>query len=335
MKVLPLHLVVAVASLLLSGCANSPNIFNPKGQGAREIAQLGWLLVGLGTAVFLLVMGLLFYAILRSRANETATADGRLTPALPSTKRWVMLGGVVFPALILTVILFFTITTLRALSAPEAAEDLTVEVIGYQWWWEVRYPTQQITTANEIHIPVGQPVRIMLTAADVIHSFWVPDLHGKLDMIPGQNNEFWLQADSVGEYWGECAEFCGVQHAKMNFVVVVESAEEFAVWLANERKAAAAPTDPLLQQGQQLFLGSTCAYCHVIQGTAAVGTLGPDLTHLASRRTLAAGAVPNTPGHLSGWIVDPQHIKPGNLMPASHFSGPELQALLAYLLSLQ
>lgn len=326
---------VITMALLLAGCANSPNVFAPKGPAAAEIARLGWLLVGLGAGVFLLVMGLLLYAIFRRRHADTDAADGRRTPPSPAANRWVMIGGVVFPTVILAIILFFTITTLRALSAREPVADLTVEVIGRQWWWEVHYPNQQIVTANEIHIPVGQPVRMVLKAGDVIHSFWVPDLHGKLDMIPGQENEFWLQADHAGEYWGECTEFCGLQHAKMNFVVVAEQPDEFSRWLERERQPAVAPTDPLLQQGQALFLDSTCAYCHAIQGTAAVGTLGPDLTHLASRRTLAAGAVRNTPGHLAGWIVDPQHIKPGNLMPASHYSGPELQALLAYLLSLQ
>lgn len=338
MKHLPLKLLplcIAVVALLLAGCGNAPNVFAPKGPAAAEIAYLGWWLVGLGSAVFVLVMGLLFYASFRRRGVETEAEDGRRLPPSPTTNRWVLVGGVMFPTVILAVVLFFTITTLQALSAREPNNDLTIEVIGRQWWWEVHYPNQQIVTANEIHMPVGQPVRMVLKAGDVIHSFWVPDLHGKLDMIPGQENEFWLQADHAGEYWGECTEFCGLQHAKMNFVVVAENAEDFTRWLERERQPAAAPTDPLLQEGQALFLDSTCAYCHAIQGTAAVGTLGPDLTHLASRRTLAAGAVRNTPGHLAGWIVDPQHIKPGNLMPASHYSGPELQALLAYLLSLR
>lgn len=334
MKTLPSHIAAVVVAFFLSGCGDAPNVFAPKGPAAAEIAELGWLLVGLGSAVFGLVMGLLFYASFRRRSADAAE-DGRRTPPSPTTQRWVIMGGVVFPTVILAVVLFFTITTLRAISARAPVADLTIEVIGRQWWWEVHYPNQQIVTANEIHIPLGQPVRMVLKAGDVIHSFWVPALHGKLDMIPGQENEFWLQADHAGEYWGECTEFCGLQHAKMNFVVVAESAEDFARWLERERQPATTPTDPLLQQGQALFLASTCAYCHAIQGTTAVGTLGPDLTHLASRRTLAAGAVRNTPGHLAGWIVDPQHIKPGNLMPASHYSGPELQALLAYLLSLR
>lgn len=335
MNVLKSIISILASSLLLSGCINSPNVFDPKGPASREIANLGLLLMGMGTAVFILVMGLLFYALFRRRGQETEGGDGRITPPSARSQNWVILGGVIFPAVILSILLFFTITTLQALSAPEPLDDFTVEVIGRQWWWEVRYPQHQIVTANEIHIPVGQPVRVLMTSSDVIHSFWVPDLNGKLDMIPGQTNEFWLQADSVGEYWGECTEFCGIQHAKMNFVVVAETAEEYSRWVEREQQPPATPSDPLLQEGQQIFLTSTCAYCHAIEGTSAVGLLGPDLTHLASRRTLAAGSVPNTPGHLSGWIIDPQHIKPGNLMPASQLSGPELQALLAYLLSLR
>ncbi len=330
------HLLLPLITLCLTGCGHSPNVFDPQGPAARGIAQLGWLLVGLGSAVFLLVMGLLGYALFHRRSPAPDLATEHLRGPSATTRRWVLLGGVVLPALILAIVLVFTITVLRAISATTPNAELTIEVNGRQWWWEVHYPTQQITTANEIHIPVGQPVRVVLKAGDVIHSFWVPDLHGKLDMIPGQTNEFWLQADHPGEYWGECAEFCGIQHAKMNFVVVAERAEVFAGWLERARQPALTPSDPLLQTGQRIFLNSPCAYCHAIQGTAAVGNLGPDLTHLASRRTLAAGALPNTRQQLASWIVDPHQIKPGNLMPASpHYTEPELQALLAYLLSLQ
>lgn len=334
MKRLHLRLSFVFASLCLTSCGHSPNVFAPKGPAAGEIAQLGWLLVGLGSAIFVLVMGLLGYALFHQRSQEIDPAVDRHRWPTSTAKRWVLVGGALFPALILAVILAFTITVLRAISAIEPNEGLTIEVNGRQWWWEVHYPRQRIITANEIHIPIGQPVRVVLNAGDVIHSFWVPDLHGKLDMIPGQTNEFWLQADHPGEYWGECAEFCGIQHAKMSFVVVAESPDAFARWQASASQPAVTPSAPLLQQGQALFLNSTCAYCHAIQGTSAVGNLGPDLTHLASRRTLAAGAVPNTAEQLAHWIVDPQQIKPGNLMPASHYAEAELQALLAYLLSL-
>lgn len=327
--------VFAAATGGLAGCANSPNVFDPKGPAAAEIAQLGWILVGLGTAVFGVVMGLLFYAILRRRSPEADVAAALCTPPAVTTKRWVVLGGIVFPALVLAVILFFTITTLQTISTLEAAEGLTVEVIGRQWWWEVRYPAEQVTTANEIHIPVGQPVRLVLKAGDVIHSFWVPELAGKMDLLPGQTNSLWLQAEEAGTYRGLCAEFCGIQHAKMQYLVVAVPPAEFNTWLARQQQPAPAPTDERIRYGQQLFLGSACVYCHTVRGTNASGQLGPDLTHVASRQTLAAGILPNNRGTLAGWILNPQHIKPGNLMPPTHLSGGELQALLDYLGTLQ
>jgi cytochrome c oxidase subunit 2 len=214
-------------------------------------------------------------------------------------------------------------------------DALTIEVIGHQWWWEVRYPEQQLVTANEIHIPVGQPVTLKLTSADVIHSFWVPELHGKRDLIPGRVNDFWLQADEAGDYWGLCAEFCGTQHAKMLFVLVAEPPEMFEQWVAAQQTAAAEPTDTLTQQGFDIFMEAECGTCHQIRGTPASGDFGPDLTHFASRLTLGAGAARNTRGTLAGWVVDPHGIKPGNLMPSSDVSGKDLQPLLAYLESLE
>jgi cytochrome c oxidase subunit 2 len=192
-----------------------------------------------------------------------------------------------------------------------------------------------LLTANYIHIPAGVPVRVHLGSQDVIHSFWVPELHGKLDMIPGQTNSFWLQADNPGEYKGICAEFCGTQHAKMLFLVVAQPPDEFAAWLEQQQQPAAVPAEPLAQQGLQVFLTGGCVECHAVRGTDATGNLGPDLTHIASRRTLGAGILPNNPGNLGGWIADPQHIKPGNLMPDSPLTGEELQALLAYMATLR
>jgi cytochrome c oxidase subunit 2 len=236
---------------------------------------------------------------------------------------------------VLSGVLALTVNTLLALSAPAEADDTVVEVIGHQFWWEVRYPQHNVLTANEIHIPAGVPVRVHLGSQDVIHSFWVPELHGKLDMIPGQTNSFWLQADNPGEYKGICAEFCGTQHAKMLFLVVAQPPDEFAAWLEQQQQPAAVPAEPLAQQGLQVFLAAGCVECHAVRGTDATGNLGPDLTHIASRRTLGAGILPNNPGNLGGWIADPQHIKPGNLMPDSPLTGEELQALLAYMATLR
>lgn len=318
----------AALSLLLSACAGAPSTLAPRGPAAAEIANLSWIMFGLATAVFVVVMGLLLYGLFRPHHQE-----GEYKPSPGLDKTFIIWGGIVIPVIILIGLYIFTIRAMAALAAPPST--LLIEVVGHQFWWEVRYPNQAITTANEMHIPVGQPVELRLTSADVIHSFWVPELHGKMDLIPNRINSFWLQADEAGVYYGECAEFCGIQHAKMAFVVVAEPEEQFAAWLEQQAQPAPAPSDPIVQQGQQIFLGSACVYCHTVRGTNATGTLGPDLTHLASRRTLAAGIVDNSRGNLAGWIIDPHSIKPGNKMPPTNLSGPDLQALLAYLESLE
>lgn len=212
---------------------------------------------------------------------------------------------------------------------------MTVQVSGHQWWWEVRYPQQGFATANEIHIPVGQPIRLELTSADVVHNFWVPELHGKIDMTPGKVNTLWLQADQAGVYRGKCAEYCGTQHAKMELIVVADPPEQFGAWLARQQQPAPEPAELLAQQGQQVFLRSSCVYCHAVRGTSANSTFGPDLTHLASRRTLGAGALENITGNLAGWITNPHSIKPGNKMPAVVLAPEDLNALLAYLATLE
>jgi cytochrome c oxidase subunit II len=315
---------------MAAGCADAPASIAPQGPMAGEIARLWWILLGLGGAVYLAVMAFLGLALWRRRrAGQVSNAGGRRDGSI------ILLGGIVMPAVVLLVVLGVTISTLLAVAAPPLRDDLTVHVIGRQWWWEVHYPNQQVTTANEIHIPVGVPVHFELSSQDVIHSFWVPELAGKLDMIPGQTNRFWLQADRAGEYTGLCAEFCGIQHAKMLLTVVAMPEAEFTAWVEQQRQPVTVPSGELAARGEQVFLDSGCAHCHTIRGTNATGDLGPDLTHLASRRTLGAGIVANNLGTLSGWVVDPQRIKPGNLMPATPMAGDELHALLAYLSSLE
>jgi cytochrome c oxidase subunit II len=324
-----------------AGCAEAPSILDPRGPAAREIANLWWILFGLAMAVYVAVLGFLYFAVTRRIEIQDNPTPNDPQPHNNGDKvsrqgtRIIVVAGIIIPALILLTTLGFTIRSLRILAMPDIPEEFTIHVIGHQWWWEVRYPHHGVVTANEIHLPAGQPVKVVLTSEDVIHSFWVPELHGKLDMVPEQVNTFWLEADAPGIYWGECAEFCGVQHAKMQFVVVAQDLSTYAAWLEQQQQPAKIPTDPLAQQGAAIFLSAGCTQCHRIAGTDATGSLGPDLTHLASRRTLAAGTVPNTLGHLSGWITDPQHTKPGALMPATDLSGTELQALLAYLASLQ
>jgi cytochrome c oxidase subunit II len=214
-----------------------------------------------------------------------------------------------------------------------------VKITGSQWWWEIEYvdsaSSRRLVTANELHIPVGAPIRIELAARDVIHSFWVPRLHGKLDMVPGHRNVMWLRADSAGVYRGQCAEFCGHQHAKMALTVVAEPREAFDAWLNHQLQPAPPPATTDQIRGREVFESSTCLMCHTIRGTSAAASTGPDLTHLASRGTIAAGTLPNTRGNLGGWITDPHSIKPGVKMPANSLSPDDLHALLSYLESLR
>jgi cytochrome c oxidase subunit 2 len=216
---------------------------------------------------------------------------------------------------------------------------LQVRVTGHQWWWEVQYrdssPQKWATTANEIHVPVGRPVVFELRSTDVIHSLWPPNLNGKRDLIPGNENSIWFQADSAGVYRGQCAEFCGHQHAKMAFLIVAEPPDSFAAWLVRQRDTAHTPTDSVAMRGQEVFLASSCVMCHAIAGTPAGSRIGPDLTHLASRRTIAAGTLLNTRGNLARWIVNPQTIKPGVRMPPNKLDADDMQALLTYLETLE
>ncbi|MGQ0603931.1 MAG: cytochrome c oxidase subunit II [Anaerolineales bacterium] len=339
-----LRVVGAASATLMAGCAQTsetaPSALAPQGPAAAQIAGLWWIMLGLSTIIFLLVMGLLAWGLWRKRpipANGSMRAlRDESESALPGgANTWIMGGGVILPVIVLTGLLVLTLGAMRAIARVSPSQEIVIEVIGHQWWWEIRYPNHGFTTANEIRIPVGQPIELQLTSNDVIHSFWAPELHGKMDLVPGRTTTWVVQADQVGDYRAECAEFCGLQHAKMHLIVVAEPPDKLAEWLANEQQEAVKPASDAERSGQQVFLGSACANCHAIRGTNASGVVGPDLTHLASRRTLAAGALPNTRGHLAGWIIDPQNLKPGNLMPPTQLSGEELNALLAYLESLK
>jgi cytochrome c oxidase subunit II len=343
-------------AVLLAGCApeapkgrTTPSMLDAKGTGAAIISQEWWILLAAGTAITLLVTVLMLWAVARQKrrdadgqaARENAgggQVDLRDMPAEAHAgggTRWIWLGGIAMPLVVLLGVFALTVMDLRALGAAPSPETAAVQVNGHRWWWEVEYPDLGITTANQIYVPVGQAVKIQLTAYDVIHSFWVPQLQFKRDLIPGQMNTMWLQADKPGIYRGLCAEYCGLQHAQMNFMVVALEPKDYEQWVAHEGSDAEKPTEPLAKAGQQVFLGKNCMYCHSIRGTSAAGWLGPDLTHLASRLTIAGGSLENNTGNLGGWILDPQHIKPGALMPATPMSGQELQELLAYLNSLK
>ncbi|HEX2032191.1 MAG TPA: cytochrome c oxidase subunit II, partial [Actinomycetota bacterium] len=253
--------------------------------------------------------------------------------------RWAMTlvlgGGAVVPFAVLVALWAVTLRDAAALSEPPARPALTVEVVGWRWWWEVRYPDAGAVTANEVHIPAGVPVRIRVLAGDVIHSFWVPELGGKMDMIPGRVNDMWIQADEPGVYRGQCAEYCGLQHANMAFFVFAHPPDEFDRWLAAEAADARAPSTALEARGQEVFVNGPCAGCHTIRGVVEAGNLGPDLTHFGSRRWIGAGTVRNNLQNLLAWIPRSDEIKPGNLMPPIPLSTEDLEAVAAYLLSLE
>jgi cytochrome c oxidase subunit 2 len=240
---------------------------------------------------------------------------------------------------VLFVLLVASVWTGRAIASPGPTSAVIVNLTGHQWWWEAEYedavPSQRVRTANELHIPTGRPVVLKVTSHDVIHSFWVPNLHGKRDLIPGYTTAIWLQADRPGIYRGQCAEFCGYQHARMALFVIAEPDGDYQKWIANQRKAAVEPSSDVESRGRDVFLESTCRQCHTIRGTIAGATAGPDLTHLSSRGTIAAGTLPNRRGQLAGWILDSQSIKPGNRMPPHGIPGQDLQALVSYLESLK
>lgn len=340
------------ASLLLGACGaaeqpalttspvdNVPSMLSPQSPAASEIAGLWWLLFWVSMAVVALVFGLLGWALWRRRrvTADTSTAmRARPEQTLPGGEQtWVVGGGIVMPTGILVGVLAATLTVMQSTAQASPSPDVVIEVVGHQWWWEVRYPNQAFVTANEIRIPVGEPIELRMTGGDVIHSLWIPELNGKMDLIPGRTTSLVLQADQAGEYLAQCAEFCGTQHARMRLVVVAETPEAFDGWVRNQQAEVAQPIGEEQRRGQQVFLGAACVYCHTVRGTNAAGQVGPDLTHLASRRTLAAGVLPNNRGHLAGWILDPQALKPGNLMPPTALSGEDLNDLLIYLESLK
>ena len=320
--------VGALCLLTLTGC--SVDMMRPAGPAAARIATLAWVLFGLGGAVFVGVVGLLIAGLVLRRHGEEQERPLRFT--IP----FVTWGGVALPAVTVLFLMSFTVYTLAHLTEPlEQEQDLVVDVIGQMWWWEVSYPQYDFVTATEIHIPAGQPVTIRLASADVIHSFWVPRLHGKQDLMPGTVTDWWIQADEPGVYEGHCAEFCGLQHTHMHFVVVAEEVDAFNAWVQSQQQPAAEPESEEAARGQEIFMNSACVGCHTIRGTQAAGTIGPDLTHMGSRLEIGAGALANTRGNMAAWVVDAQHIKPGNAMPAMPMPGDDLMALVTYLETLE
>jgi cytochrome c oxidase subunit 2 len=311
--------------------ARQPSALDPHGPAAAEVASLWWAMLAIAAAVFVLVLVLLLLPLFRRRRMPLAEG-GPLRDAPPvHATGWVVGGGAIMPAVVLAGVFIASLIVMRDVQPPARASALPIEVIGHRWWWEIRYPGRNVVTADELHLPVGIPAKLRLESADVIHSLWVPQLNGKTDLIPGQTNTMWLQADEPGRYYAKCAEYCGDQHAHMSLMVVAESEGQFNAWLARQRRPALPAGSPASLAGQRVFLEHSCAYCHTIRGTPALGRAGPDLTHVASRSTLAGGAFDNTRGNLAGWIQNPDVLKPGTLMPAVGLSGPDVQAIVAYL----
>jgi cytochrome c oxidase subunit 2 len=322
-----------VIAMLSTGCGSLEGIqsaLQPQGISAQSIATVWWIMFWGACAILLLVMVLAIYALRRPKPSRLGH------PYL------IIGGGLVFPIVTLTALLTYGLSIGHEFHGGAAAPaPLRIEVIGKRWWWEVRYrngpSATPIVSANEIHLPVGVPVEFAVSTSDVIHSLWIPSLAGKIDMVPGKVNRVRIQADTPGVYRGQCAEYCGTQHTWMAFYVVAHTPDEFEAWLANEQRHARVPSEAFLQRGRNAFVDAGCGACHRIRGVEqAFGALGPDLTHVGSRRSLGAGTIDNHVGTLAGWIADSHAIKPGNLMPPfAAFDGETLRALAAYLESLQ
>jgi cytochrome c oxidase subunit II len=316
------------------------NIFAPASTAADSIYSVGMLVLAVTLAIFLVVAGMLLYALIRYRRRP---GDTSREPAQVYGSPQIELAWTVIPILIV-VMLFLSTTRVilgtQAIPKPRNAFDVTV--IGHQFWWEYRYPKLGVVTANELHIPVSDPSNptptyLALSSADVVHSFWIPRLAGKTDVIPNHVNTMWMDPREPGLYLGQCTQFCGVQHAKMLLRVYADSPAEFAAWLAQQKKPARQDFagNPAAAEGQTVFMHNACINCHTVSGTVANGLFGPDLTHLASRDTIASGAVKNTPENLQMWIDNPNAFKPGCLMPAMHLSEHDEQAITAYLTQLR
>jgi cytochrome c oxidase subunit II len=320
--------------------ADSPtNMFKPAATPAHFILSVSMLVLSVTLVIFLLVGGLLLYAIVRFRHRPT---DSDEEPAQIYGSNQIELSWTVIPILI--VVMLFLSTTrvvLQTEAAPKPATALDVVVIGHQYWWEYRYPKLGVVTANELHIPVSNPksptpTYLEMSSADVSHSFWIPRLAGKTDLIPNRTNVMWMDPPDAGLYLGQCAQYCGTQHAKMLLRVYAQSPEDFAAWVKQQRLPESTDFSgkPLAEEGRTVFLHSACINCHTVAGTVATGRFGPDLTHLASRDTIASGPVENTPENLRRWIADPNEMKPGSLMPAMHLNDHDLDAITAYLTTL-
>ena len=320
----------------MSGVDINQSVLSPAGIQAASIHTLWSLMLWVCTGVFVTVLVALFLALLRGARNQS-----RHDPVLTSETRLTTGVGVAvgLTVAILIMLLVASVWTGRRVSSLHASSAVTIAITGHQWWWEIQYedavPSRRVLTANELHIPTNRPIVLKVTSRDVIHSFWVPSLQGKRDLIPGYTTALWLQADRAGVFRGQCAEFCGMQHAHMALDVVAESDRDFEGWLDAMRQPRRDQPESTPRRGRDVFMQARCAGCHTVRGTEAAGQIAPDLTHIATRSTLGAGTLPNTAENLAAWIRDPQRVKPGNQMPPTLLSDDDLRALVAYLETLR
>ena len=315
------------------------NPLHPAAPQARHIEWLYWLLFWILFTVFVLMM-----AAYTGAGAKTRVVASHPLPIIEKDEdierraSWAIGSAIGVTVIVLFVILIVSVVTGKRVQGLTSKNPVTIQITGHQWWWEITYPNPQadqtVTTANEFHVPVGTPIVVLTNSKDVIHSFWAPNITGKRDLLPGNSSAFWFQIDQPGTYHGQCAEFCGLQHAHMGFSIIAEPVDEFQAWQQQQIKAAIEPSTPEALRGREVFLTHACLMCHTIRGTDAGSRFGPDLTHVASRKMIAAETLPNTAGALAGWVVDPQRIKPGTQMSPNPLSPDDLQAVVTYLQSL-
>jgi cytochrome c oxidase subunit II len=323
----------------LAALSDNPSALAPAGPAAAAIAKLTWLFVAVLGLIFVLTLAVLAWATVR--ASRSSILSVETSVVRDRRLRWWVGGAAIASALVLTVLIIASFVTDRKLLALERNDALEVTLIAHQWWWEIFYsdpvPAKSFVTANELHLPVGRPVKITLQSADVIHSLWLPNINGKRDILPGRKETLFLTATELGEWHGRCSEFCGMQHARMQLDVIVVSESGFELWRRSQVAPSRNPVTLEEQRGQQVFSDYGCIICHSVRGAPGSGYSGtaPDLTHLKSRQRIAAGVLPNTKGYLAGWVADPQSQKPGVLMPVNLLPPEDFQALIAYLETLQ
>jgi cytochrome c oxidase subunit 2 len=306
------------------------SLINPASDQADQIYRLSVYFIIAASAVFLLVVVLLIHILIKYR-SKPSDSEPKQTKDNKAVERWMVAG----PAILVALFFYLTIDTMHRVQPPITDQKPDIVITGHQFWWEVNYPDDSVTTANEVHMPVGKKLLVQLNSADVIHDWWVPSLGNKMDLIPGRDNHVWITIHNPGIYEGTCSEFCGAQHAWMRIKVIAQSPEDFQAWLVKDKSLAPEITGESALKGKNLFLQSSCSSCHSIRGTTAQGKVGPDLTHIASRSTLLAGMLSNNESNLGKWIGDPQKIKPGSMMPKFIYQQDSIKSLVSFISQLK